>query len=117
MLGEKILQNVFFDFLLGGALVAIALAVGSAAGAVFGGLVAALPIRLGATLLIGGFREGNDFALKMAEGSLLAYFGTFAFLAVLLVGIPRIGLAKSFAGAIIADIAITVFLFKIAGKM
>ncbi len=110
---EKILQN----FLVGGALVALALAVGSVAGAVFGGLVAALPIRLAATLLIGGMREGEQFALKMAEGSLLTYFGTFAFIAILFLGIPRIGFAKSFVIAIVADAAIILLLFKLAGKI
>lgn len=109
----KILQ----EFLIGGALVALALGVGSIAGPVFGGLVAALPIRLGTTLLIGGIKEGNDFAFKMVEGSLLTYFGTLAFILVLFFGIPRLGLLKSFAGALIVSTIIVFLSFKLAGKI
>jgi len=114
---NKVVAKILQNFLVGGALVALALAVGSLVGAVFGGLVAALPIRLAATLLIGGVGEGEQFAFKMAEGSLLTYPGTFAFIAILFVGIPRIGLLKSFAAAIIADAIIILLLFKFAGKI
>lgn len=116
-MAEPIHVKILEEFIIGGILVALALAVGSIAGPVFGGLVAALPIRLGATLLIGGVKEGSGFAFKMVEGSFLTYFGTFAFIAILLFGIPRIGLMRSFIAAAIANAVIVLILFKLAGKI
>ena len=110
---EKILQN----FALGGALVATAIAVGSLVDPVFGGLIAALPVRLTATFLLSGMNSGSEeFTHKLVEGSFLTYFGTFAFLGILYFGIPKFGFMRSFVVAVIADVAIIMLLFKLTGK-
>jgi hypothetical protein len=110
-------KKILVEFLLGGMLIAFAIAIGMLIDPVFGGLIAALPIRLGATIFLGGMSEGEKFALKMVEGSLLTYIGTFFFLVALRYFIPRLGLATSFVISSIICVAIIILTFKITGKI
>jgi len=110
-------RDILINFLFGGILIAIAIAIGMIVGPVFGGLIAALPIRLGATIFLSGIKEGDKFAFKMVEGSLLTYIGTFLFLISLWCLIPKIGFLKGFViSSIICIVAITL-IFKITGKI
>ncbi len=113
MVWQKLVQ----EFLIGGFLVAIALFFGMQFGPILAGVIATLPIRLGTTLLLGGAYEGNAFAMKMVEGSLLTYVGTFLFLVVLFFGIPRIGIAKSFAIASVVCLVSILAAFKLTGRL
>lgn len=110
-------QKLLQEFLFGGAIIALAIAVGITVSPVIGGVIATLPIRLGTTLFLGGVYQGKEFTQKMLEGSLLTYPATFLFIIALFVGIPRIGLLKSFALASILCIALTVLLFKLTGRL
>lgn len=112
MLWEKIL----IDFFIGGFFVALAVAVGIAAGAIWGGVIAALPIRLGITILI-SHSSGADFTKQMIEGALLTYIGTLFFLLTLYFGYPKIGLLKSFIAASIITLITVFVVFKMAGKI
>lgn len=112
----KVLGRILLDFLIGGGLVAIALAVGFLFSPLVAGVIAALPIRVGATIFLGGVHEGAEFAHKMVEGGLLTYAGTLGFFLVLYYAIPRFGLLKSFGGAVVVALAITLVAFKLAGK-
>ena len=111
-----LLRDIATDFLIGGFLVALALYIGSSLGAIFGGIVAALPIRVGVTIFLAGVRN-ERFASEMVEGALLTYLGTLFFLLSLWYFMPKIGLYKSFALAL-AISGIVIFLtFKLAGKI
>ncbi|GEM_PF-1562443 len=110
-IGEKII----LDFLIGGALVSVAIGIGIAIGALYGGIIAALPIRLGVTIFLSA-GEGDLFIRDMIEGSLLTYVGTLFFLLTLYYGFPRFGLVNSLITATIIAV-ITIFaVFKLAGK-
>lgn len=109
-------DKVVLDFLLGGFLVALAVYIGILAGAVYGGIVAALPIRLGVTLLL-SHSEGAEFVKQMIEGSLLTYLGTLFFLLTLHFGFPKFGLFKSFIAASIVAAVTIILVFKVAGKI
>ncbi len=109
-------DKVLTDFLIGGFFVALAVGVGIAAGAIWGGMIAALPIRLGITILI-SHANGTEFTKQMLEGALLSYVGTLFFLLVLYFGFNKIGLAKSMMIATTIT-AISIFIvFKLAGKI
>lgn len=110
-------EKILINFLIGGALIAIALAIGMLVNPVFGGLVAALPIRLGTTILLSGLNEGQGFASKMVEGSLLTYIGTFFFLISLWYLIPKIGFIKGFVISSAVCVSIIILTFKITGKI
>ena len=47
------------------------------------GIMAALPIRLGATIFMGGLSQGSGFALQMLRGSIPSSIGAFAFMLTL----------------------------------
>ena len=110
-------QELVQEFLIGGFLVAVALFFGMQFGPIIAGVIATLPIRLGSTLLLGGAYEGKEFAMKMVEGSLLTYVGTFLFLVVLFFGIPRIGIMRSFVAAAIVCFVTIVIMFKATGRL
>lgn len=109
-------SKIITDFLIGGGLITSAIFVGMLTSPLIGGLIAALPIRVGITILLGGIHEGTEFATKMLEGSLLTFFGTFTFLLGLYYGIPRFGLLKGFALASVGCLIVVVITFKLAGK-
>lgn len=112
----KALDRILLDFVLGGVLVAAAVFVGIVAGAIWGGVIAALPIRLGVTILL-SYAEGSKFTMQMIEGSLLTYVGTLFFLLTLYFGYPKIGLVKSFAAASAVTFITIIIVFKLAGKI
>ncbi len=88
------LDRILIDFFIGGLFVALAVAVGIAAGAIWGGMIAALPIRLAITFILAS-AESTKFTQEMIEGALLSYIGTLFFLLTLYLGFNKLGLAKS----------------------
>ncbi len=113
---KRALERIAADFLIGGFLVAVAVSVGIAAGAVYGGIIAALPIRLGVTILISS-AEGEAFTRDMIEGALLSYAGTLFFLLALYYGFPRLGLVNSLIIATIIAAITILIAFRLAGKI
>jgi len=75
--------RLLVEFLAGGGLIALFLALARFFGPTAAGIMAALPIRLGATLFMGGFTQGSDFALQMLKGSIPSSIGAFAFMLTL----------------------------------
>ena len=110
-IGEKIL----LDFLIGGALVSVAIGIGIAIGAIYGGIIAALPIRLGVTIFLSS-GQGDLFLKEMIEGSLLTYIGTLFFLLTLYYGFPKFGLINALIIATIIATVTIFIVFKLAGK-
>ena len=112
---KMLLERITLDFIIGGGLVAAAIYIGIMIGSVFGGMVAALPIRLGVTILLSS-GQGEVFVKEMIEGSLLTYVGTLFFLLTLYFGFPRIGLVNSLIIATIITAITILIVFKLAGK-
>ncbi|MBI2076033.1 MAG: hypothetical protein HYT72_02165 [Candidatus Aenigmarchaeota archaeon] len=116
MENKRILDKVLLDFLIGGALVSLAIFIGILTSPLIGGIIAALPIRVGITILLGGFHEGEEFAKKMIEGSLLTYVPTLFFFLTLYFTADKIGLLKSFVLASFVTLISLIIVFKLAGK-
>jgi hypothetical protein len=94
------LQQTLYDFIAGGALIATVLALGRVFGPALAGIVAALPVRLGATLLLSGVSNSPGFVLGMLRGSIPASLGALGFMTTLSRTTTRFGMLKSFILAV-----------------
>lgn len=90
-------QKLLFDFLVGGGLIAIVVAVVQLVGPMVGGIIATFPIRIGITMFLGGISEGSGFVLGMLRGSIPGSFGSFSFMIVLSRATKRLGIGRSLA--------------------
>lgn len=109
---SKLLQ----DFAIGGALVVAAVATAAYVNPVAGGIVAAMPLRLGTSIFLTGAHGGSRMAAQMAHGSLLAMPGMVVFLIALPTAIERLGMGLGLAAASIAWLAVTVPVYLLFGK-
>ncbi|MFQ5648201.1 MAG: hypothetical protein ACE5FW_03105 [Candidatus Aenigmatarchaeota archaeon] len=98
--------KVLSDFLIGGFLVAFILLVAKAVGPFIGGIVAALPIRLGVAYGLAGAASGEAFATQMAIGALPGSLGALGFMVVLSRATRRLGITRSFLLACLACLII-----------
>ncbi len=88
------------NFLAGGMLVAFALWAAQISTPVLGGIIAALPIKFGITWVIAGVRGGEEFAERMAKGSVIGMTGNLLFSVTLFFSLSTLDLLASFALAI-----------------
>lgn len=72
-------KNLLLDFILGGGLIALVVGIAHFIGATIAGLVAALPFRLGVSLLLIWFHQGEEEATKAIGGTLYGLLGAFVF--------------------------------------
>jgi hypothetical protein len=93
-------QKLLYDFIAGGALIATVLALGKVFGPTLAGIVAALPVRLGATLFLSGISNSPEFVIGMLRGSIPASLGAFGFMITLARTTKRLGMLKSFILAV-----------------
>ena len=103
------------DFFFGGTVVAVALQIASLAGPVAGGIFAGLPIRLGLTIAILGFRKDAAFVEDMARGALIGLAANFAFVFTLILTLKSFGVVYSFICATAVCFA-TIGLLSLAKK-
>jgi hypothetical protein len=89
-------ERLVYDFIAGGALIATILALAKVFGPFIAGIIAALPVRLGATLFLSGITNSPAFVTGMLRGSIPASFGAFGFMVTLSKTTTRLGLWKSF---------------------
>ena len=94
-------QKLLFDFIVGGGLIAIVVALVQLVGPLVGGIFATFPIRVGITMFLGGISEGPGFVLGMLRGSIPGSFGAFSFMIVLSRVTRRFGIKKSLALAML----------------
>jgi hypothetical protein len=90
------LQKLIYDFIAGGAMIATVLAIGKVFGPAIAGIIAALPVRLGATLFLSGVEGGPAFVLQMLRGSVPTSVGAFGFMLTLAKTTKRLGMLRSF---------------------
>ncbi|MFQ5648200.1 MAG: DUF3147 family protein, partial [Candidatus Aenigmatarchaeota archaeon] len=67
------------NFAIGGFLIALALWLAYATNPFIGGIIAALPVRYAITWGMAGAKQGEDFAEKMAKGSIRGMIGNLCF--------------------------------------
>jgi len=101
------------EFLAGGGLIALILALARFFGPTAAGILAALPVRLGATLFMGGFSQGSEFAIQMLRGSVPSSIGAFAFM-VTLARTSKHGMAAAFIVACLVYAAIVAALMVVS---
>jgi len=89
-------------------MIAVVLALAGVIGPFMAGIVAALPIRVWATLLLGGAGESLDFVSGMLRGIIPSSFGALFFMLVLSRFTVRHGVARSFALASVVCTVVTV---------
>jgi hypothetical protein len=94
------------NFLLGGFLIALALAIGKLVGPFIAGIIAALPVRLGATLFLGGISNDVSFVLEMIKGAVPGSLGALCFMVVLSLTVKRVGVPKAFVLGCLACLAV-----------
>ncbi len=99
-------EKLLYDFLIGGGLIATVLALGKVFGPMIAGIIAALPVRLGATLFLSGMTNSPEFVLGMLRGSIPGSLGSFGFMATLAKTTKKFGLWKSFVLACIVCLII-----------
>jgi uncharacterized membrane protein (GlpM family) len=73
------MKRFILDFLIGGFMVAASLLVAATLSPIAGGIIAGLPIRMGTTLAIVGYREGGEKLQKTARGALVGMIGSLGF--------------------------------------
>jgi hypothetical protein len=105
--GARYLERLIPDFLIGGSMIAGVLAVAHFLGPFLAGIIAALPVRLGATLFLGGIAGSSEFFLGLLRGIIPANFGTLCFIVMLAKTTRRYGVWKSFALSWAVCIAVT----------
>lgn len=100
------LESLIIDFIVGGALVAGALALAVLVGPLFGGIFAGAPIRAGATIFLAGIHESTEFATKVTRGAVFSMVGNIFFIGALYFSLPKFGLYRGFlvAGIIFAAV-------------
>ncbi len=103
------------DFVIGGALVAFALWLASSLGPVAGGIFAALPIRLAATIALGSSGKGPEFVEDMAKGALVGFVANFLFILVLILTMRSFGFVYSFASAVFVCL-VAIFIMLLSDK-
>ena len=103
------------DFFFGGTVVAAALHIASLAGPIAGGIFAGLPIRLGLTIAILGFRKDALFVEDMARGALIGLAANFAFTFTLILTLKSYGVIYSFVSATVVCFA-TIGILSLAKK-
>jgi len=111
-------KSIVWDFFIGGALVAGALLVGVLYSPVLAGVMAALPIRLMATLGLAGNGNGTVFVKQMVEGTFVGWLAGGVFLLsyyVLL--LKRFDWAPGMAIAGVLMAASLLVLWKVQGRM
>lgn len=89
-------QRILYDFIAGGAMIATVLAIGKVFSPAIAGIIAALPVRLGATLFLSGMTNSPEFVLGMLRGSIPTSIGAFGFMVTLSKTTKRMGMRKSF---------------------
>ena len=95
------------DFLMGGTLIAVVLALGHFIGPLTTGIIAALPVRVWATILLGGVSASPDFLLGMLRGIISGSVGTLGFIVILATRTRRYGVRNAFILACAVCAAIT----------
>ncbi|MBN2330743.1 MAG: hypothetical protein JXC85_02910 [Candidatus Aenigmarchaeota archaeon] len=90
-------QRLLFDFMIGGGLIAAVVSVFHFVSPLIGGIIAAVPVRIGITMFLGGIAEGSGFVLGMLRGSIPGSFGAFSFMFVLSRATRRLGIWRSFS--------------------
>jgi len=101
-------RYIFFDFIVGGILVAGALLVASLLGPTAGGILAGAPIRTGAVIFLEYLHRGLDSATEMTRGVVLAMISNVFFAISLYLSLPKVGIA---AGFLIATVVFLVAAF------
>ncbi len=96
------LQRLIVDFIAGGSMIATVLAIGKVFGPAIAGIIAALPVRLGTTLLLSGIANDPGFVLGMLRGSVPTSIGAFGFMMTLSRTTKSLGMQKSFILSIAA---------------
>jgi hypothetical protein len=84
------------DFIIAGGLIAFVIELGVIFGPALAGIVAALPLRVWATLLVGA-ASGTEFVSSLVYGMVPAGIGAIAFTYALVLSLDRLGIWKSFA--------------------
>ena len=101
-------EKILSDFILGGLMIAGVLAIASMIGPFSAGILAALPVRVWATLLLGGATGTDQFTLGMVKGIIPGSIGSLFFMLVLSGTAVKRGVRRSFILASAACIAATV---------
>jgi len=107
------IKAITFDFIFGGAIVAVALLIASFLGPVYGGILAGAPIRSGGTIFLQYIHDGEAKAVDLSRGVLLSMIANVGFAAILFFGIPRIGFYQSLVLASVVFVALAAVLMKI----
>ncbi len=89
-------EKVFYDFLVGGGLIAVVLAIASILSPFIGGLIAVIPIRLGLTIFIAGISSDASFTSEIARGGLTGSLSACIFVVSLSYSAKRIGVWRGF---------------------
>jgi multidrug efflux pump subunit AcrB len=90
-------KQIAYDFIIGGSLVSVSLLVAELLSPVLGGLMAALPVRLGITLGLLAFREDDRGFHRIARGCLAGMTGSLAFTFCLYITLLSLGILLGFA--------------------
>jgi hypothetical protein len=101
------LSKLALDFIIGGAMIASVLAIANFIGPFMAGVIAALPVRIWATLLLGGVSGSSEFLMGMLRGVIPGSFGSLSFMIVLAKVTSRHGIMRSFALASAACLLVT----------
>jgi uncharacterized membrane protein (GlpM family) len=102
------------DFLIGGFSVALAVLVAKSVSLFLGGVIAALPVRLAATIALAG-AESPLMAHEMVRGAIPGNIGAFAFALSLFLLSRRLGIRRTFVCSLAVCIAvISVVYFVVA---
>jgi hypothetical protein len=100
-------EKLISDFILGGFLIAGVLAIANFIGPFMAGVIAALPVRVWATLLLGGVSGTEQFVLEMLRGVIPGSIGSLAFMTTLAKTTRRYGIVRSFVIACIICLVVT----------
>jgi hypothetical protein len=102
-------QRLLSDFIIGGGLIALVVAIVQLLGPFMGGIVASMPIRVGITMFLGGLFEGSGFVIGMLSGSIAGSVGAFAFMIVLSRMTRKLGTIKSISLATLMCLIVVYF--------
>jgi uncharacterized membrane protein (GlpM family) len=94
------------NFIIGGALVTVALWIAYVSDPAIGGFIAGLPLRFGVTWIITAKRHGEEFAKKMAKGSLKGMIGSVISTLFIFFTIGMLGLTLAFTMAVLICVGI-----------
>ncbi len=107
-------RYILFDFLFGGALVALALLVASLLGPMAGGILAGAPIRTSAVIFLEYLHKGLNSAAELTRGVVLAMISNVFFAIALYLALPRFGIAGGFLVSGVVFVVAVVILMNLA---